>query len=527
MPIHMLTEDQALTLKDDRYEDGGGLWLIVRNNGRAASYFFEYNGKLVGEDEWKHVSLGPRKKVSLALARKRAEICRSLIERGIRPRYWRSHERKDLQGQAATDLTVADAVAKFLEFGDEKLWRKAEVRKQKRGIVRRYFEKMPIWKMLVQEVEPEHAAAVLDPIWFPKPRAGSAAQSFGYSMFKWLKLKKLYVGENPFNGSMYSAMVELLGGPQPPSHISNRQAPEIEDLPLLMAHLCTPPKHDDDVCTTKEAAEATERDPDAILRLVRNKVFPGAYKWADWEGATYLIPKKELEAGPLPLLHPLRQDDEIPVEYLALRYVLLTLVRSTMGAQLRWDQIKDRRDLVIYPKTHHKAGPQTQDEYNVIITPAVAQVLDEARAYKERHNIKSEYVFARKATRYGTNHFSDKPIGRSNCWYNFKLLMSRIPGIENPHVTLHDIRTTFITWAVDSHDYPAQHADAVLGHAIKGILNKTYFRNVKYLAQMREMKTHWEKFLLQGSVKPGDVLLPRSQATIRQFGPSTKERWNA
>jgi integrase len=523
----MLSEDEAMTRIDGRYNDDGGLWIIVRSNGKAASYFFEYNGKLVGEKGWESVSLGARKKISLALARKRAELCRSLIERGISPRHWRSHERKELQAQIAKDLTVAKAIDEFLKFGDEKLWRKIEVRNQKRGIVRRYFENRPIWKMLVQEVEPEHAAAVLDPIWFPKPRAGSTVQSFGHSMFKWLKLHKLYVGENPFDGSIYSPMVQILGGPQPPRHISNRQEPEVEDLTLLMAHLCTPPKHSDDVCTTKEAAEATGHDPDAILRAIHKKIFPGAYKWADWEGATYLIPVEELAAGPFRLLHPPRQSDEIPVEYLALRYVLLTLVRSMMGARLLWNQINDRRDLIIYPKTHHKAGMTTHDEYNVIITPAVAQLFDEAHAYQERHNIKSEYVFVRKPTPYGIDFLDEKPLGRANCWYNFKLLMSRIPGIENPHVTLHDIRTSFITWAVDTHDYPAQHADAVLGHAIKGIPNKTYFRNVKYLAQMREMKTHWENVLLQRLTKPVDVLLPRSQATIRRFGPSTKERWNA
>jgi hypothetical protein len=64
MAIHQLTEDDIKTRKDGRYEDGGGLWLVVRSKGSAASYFFEYNGKLVDEKGWGHVSLGSRKKTS-------------------------------------------------------------------------------------------------------------------------------------------------------------------------------------------------------------------------------------------------------------------------------------------------------------------------------------------------------------------------------------------------------------------------------------------------------------------------------
>jgi hypothetical protein len=518
MPIHLLTEDSAMTLEDGRYDDGGGLWLIVRNNGRAASYFFEYNGKLVGESEWKHVSLGARKKTSLALGRKRAEFCRTLLERSVSPRYWRSHERKELHKQEASKLTVAEAVSQFCEFGDAKLWRKPQVRKQKRGIIKRYYRQSAIWNMLVQEVEPEHAAAILDPIWFPKPRHARNVQSFGFSVFKWLKLKKLYVGENPFNGSVYSPMVELLGGSQPP-YESSREAPEVEDLQLLMAHLSVPPGHGEDVCSTAEAAEATERDCQSILAAVRRGLFPGAYKWAPWGSATYLIPVKELIAVPFfKLQRPLRRNMEIPLEYLALRYVLLTLVRSAMVSNLQRDQIKDNRDLIIYPKDRHKTGGKTNDEYNVIITPEVAKVLNEAQAYQERHGIKSNYVFVRGPTRFGLDALTDKPIGRTNAWYTFKMLMARIPGIQNPHVTLHDIRTTFITWAVDQNDYPREHADAVLGHAIKGIRNKTYFRNVKYLAQMREMKTHWETFLSQIPTGSVNVIPLRSQAGLRQFG---------
>jgi hypothetical protein len=56
------------------------------------------------------------------------------------------------------------------------------------GDVDAYFQPSAIWNMRVQDVEPAHAARLLDPVWFPKPATGKRVQSFGFSLFKWLKL---------------------------------------------------------------------------------------------------------------------------------------------------------------------------------------------------------------------------------------------------------------------------------------------------------------------------------------------------
>jgi integrase len=512
MPIHILAEDSAMTLKDGRYDDGGGLWLIVRNSGKAASYFFEYNGKLVGEKGWESVSVGSRKKTSLALARKRADFCRTLIDRNISPRYWREHERKELRKQDTARLTVAEAVAQFFEFGKRRLWRKPSVVYNKGLLIKKYFQPSAIWNMPVQEIEAAHAAALLEPIWFSKRGSAIVVQTFGYSLFRWLKLNKLHFSENPFDGSRHSPLIELLGGPL--SRNSGRTPPEVEDIPLIMAYVRKPPGHSDDVCTTSEAVEATGRTRTSIDAARRRGLFPGAYPWVFRSHPTSLIPVKEL-VKVFPLRQPLHQHAETPLEYLVLQYVLLTLVRGRMAINLRWDQVNDKRGLIIYPREDHKTGGKTNDEYNVIITPAVAEVLDAARAYQEQHGVKSSHVFVKGLSRTGVDRRFGNKLGDSTLWNTFKALTSCIPGIQNPHATLHDVRTTFITWAVDQEDYPKEHADAVLGHAIKGITNKTYFRNVKYLAQMREIMTHWGKFVLK--IQPGftDVIPIRNQPGVR------------
>jgi integrase len=152
--------------------------------------------------------------------------------------------------------------------------------------------------------------------------------------------------------------------------------------------------------------------------------------------------------------------------------------------------------------------------YSVIITPAVADILEAARAYQKRHGIKSDYVFVKGPARTGIDAFSGEQVKKATLWSNFRVLLARIPGIEKPDATLGGMRTTFITWAVDRNDYQPQQADAVLGHAIKGITNKSYFRNVKYFRQTQEMMIAWGRFVLQFEPDSIEVIPLRSQPQL-------------
>src|SRR5262249_9950297 len=172
-------------------------------------------------------------------ARKRAELCRNLVERNISPHHWRNEERKQLRKEKAADMTVGQAAEQFYQFALEKVWHSHYPAQQARTVIRNYLKPSAIWNRPVREIEEEHAAKILDPIWRSKPAIAKRVQSFGFSVFKWLKLHKLYLENNPFDGSRYGPLVQMLGGPQPPGgHFEDL---ELSDVQLLMAHLRTPP----------------------------------------------------------------------------------------------------------------------------------------------------------------------------------------------------------------------------------------------------------------------------------------------
>ena len=67
------------------YNGGDGLYLDVRNEGRAKSYMFGYNGRPVGEQGWQRVALGSAHDMTVKQAYAKAELCSAVAARRHSP----------------------------------------------------------------------------------------------------------------------------------------------------------------------------------------------------------------------------------------------------------------------------------------------------------------------------------------------------------------------------------------------------------------------------------------------------------
>ena len=80
MPIHKLSPRKVVTAGPGKYEDGGGLRLVVSPSGARKWVFrFTINGRR------REMGLGSFPYVSLAEAREKAAKCRKLVREGIDP----------------------------------------------------------------------------------------------------------------------------------------------------------------------------------------------------------------------------------------------------------------------------------------------------------------------------------------------------------------------------------------------------------------------------------------------------------
>ena len=80
MSIHKLSPRKVVTSGPGKYEDGGGLRLVVSSS-RARKWVFRFtiNGRR------REMGLGSFPDVSLAEAREKAAMCRKLVKEGVDP----------------------------------------------------------------------------------------------------------------------------------------------------------------------------------------------------------------------------------------------------------------------------------------------------------------------------------------------------------------------------------------------------------------------------------------------------------
>jgi integrase len=493
MRINRFTQRFVINAKDGQYSDGSGLWLDVRNGGKAKSWMFRHGGKRISPPG------GSAHKISVEQAQAFTRQCRDQLHRGEDP-FTARVQAKQVESEAK--ITWKYCVAEFYKHKSGCDWG-AHAQSLGRTMIRNYLDPVTFTDVPIKDITTAHLETILRPIWLTKPVMAKRVAHFLYGMFKWSKAKKWYAGENPAVITRDSELRILLGTQPRGGHHPDLP---VEDVPKLVAHLRTPRYarslgHAPDVCTVREAMEATGTGREAINRAIRQGKLPGAYKppGQDWMQAPYLIPIAELEKV-VPLRKPIREATEVPLHAYILQFIIFTLVRADMACYLRWEQVDRKSGLIDY-RHGHKSGRHSDRQYNVIITDGVSELLDAMQARQQRERLDSEYVFVQGRTPMGISARLNQPTSNGTVNYFLKRALQWI-GVDKVAVQ-HGFRTTFITWATDRNDYPYELVKATLGQAVgKQQVDSVYFRNVKKLEKRREMMAHWERYCLSLVRKP-------------------------
>jgi integrase len=512
MRIDRFSQRFVINAADGAYTDGSGLWLDVRNGGKSKSWAFRFGGKRISPPG------GSAHKISVEQAQAFVRQCRDQLARGEDPFTARVQAK---QAESEAKITFRYCVAEYYKQKCDQDWGAKQSHALGRTIVRNYLDPAPFADLPVRDITTAHIETILKPYWLKRPEIAKRTAHFLNGMFRWLKAKKWYVGENPAAVTRDSALRLVLGRQPRPAH---REALPVEDVPKLVAHLRTPRyprslRHGPDVCTVREAMEATGAGREGINRAIRLGKLPGAYKppGQDWKQAPYLIPIAELKKL-IPLRNPIREVAEISMHAYILQFVIFTVVRSDMACHLRWDDINEKRALIEY-RDRHKSGHHSDRQYNVVITDGVAEILDAMRTRRQRERLDSEYVFVQGSAPMGINARLNQPTGPSPVNAYLERALEWIGDTGNKNASVHGFRTTFPTWACDLNDYPYELVKATLGHAVgRQQVDAAYFRNVKYLDQRRKMMAHWERHCLSFCDKPQqEKVVPLARRTERNL----------
>ena len=162
MAIHKLSPRKVATAGPGKYEDGGGLRLVVSATGARKWVFrFTISGRR------REMGLGSFPDVSLAEAREKAAACRRLVKEGIDPIEARRAERKEIP----TFTTCAARYIRAHRHG----WKNAKHARQWITTLKTYACPV-IGNKQVDTISTEDILAILSPIWTSKTETAKRVQ---------------------------------------------------------------------------------------------------------------------------------------------------------------------------------------------------------------------------------------------------------------------------------------------------------------------------------------------------------------
>jgi integrase len=256
--------------KSGRHSDGGGLYLVVDENGSKRWVFlFRWEGRQP------EMGLGPLSAVPLARARELAAECRALLASGISPLEARKSERA-----APASTTFGTFATSFIEL-NEPGWRNAKHRQQWKNTLRDHAK--PLRSKRLDGITTEDVLAVLTPIWQVRPETASRLRGRIERILDAAKVSGLRSGENParWRGHLQA----LLPKPKKLSR-GHHRALAYSEVPAFMARLRERPAI---------AARALEF---LILTAARSgEVLNARWEEVDIETKLWRVPPSRMKGG--------------------------------------------------------------------------------------------------------------------------------------------------------------------------------------------------------------------------------------
>lgn len=175
------------------------------------------------------------------------------------------------------------------------------------------------------------------------------------------------------------------------------------------------------------------------------------------------IPYRELPA----LMRQLSEHEGIAPQ--ALRFTVLTAVRTNETIGARWPEIDLKRKIWTIPAARMKA----QREHRVPLSSAAVKVLQALPREKG-----SEFVF---------------PGGKAGRGLSNMAMLSLLKELR-PDATVHGMRAAFRTWASERTKAPREVAEAALAHLVGDATERAYARSDLFV-QRRALMARWATFV--------------------------------
>lgn len=170
-----------------RYNDGAGLYLLVKENSK--SWVYRWRDRVSGKLRDK--GLGPAWDVTLAEAREKAQECRAIVRAGGDPI---AEARQQLAARRAKHVTFADCASRYIRI-HRPGWRNAKHASQWENTLRTYAG--AIADLPVAQVDTAAVLRCVEPHWTTKTETMTRVRQRIEAILDWATVRELRSGDNP------------------------------------------------------------------------------------------------------------------------------------------------------------------------------------------------------------------------------------------------------------------------------------------------------------------------------------------
>jgi integrase len=281
----MARQDKKLTVikikrldQPGRYNDGGGLYLLVKSGG-GKYWLFRYRDRTTGKHRDK--GLGSCIDVTLARAREKAAEHRASLLGGTDPIDASHQARVDAKLARAKEITFGDCAKQLIE-AKKHGWRNAKHAAQWTSTIDTYCASLK--PLLVAKIDTDLVSKVLDPIWATKTETATRVRQRIEAVLDWAAARKYRSSENParWKGHLQS----LLAAPAKLKNVQHRPALPYQEMASFMS-----------ILASKESLAAKALTLQVLTATRPTEAIAARWSEFDLVKNLWTIPKDRMKAG--------------------------------------------------------------------------------------------------------------------------------------------------------------------------------------------------------------------------------------
>lgn len=280
----MARKDKKLTAievknlkKPGRYNDGGGLYLLVKPDG-GKYWLFRYRDRTTGKHRDK--GLGSYADVPAPKAREKANGHRTSLLNGIDPIDATRQAREDIKLARAKEITFGDCAKQCIE-AKKPSWRNTKHAAQWASTIDTYCSEL--LTLPVSKIDTDLVIKVLNPIWTAKTETATRVRQRVEIVLDWATVRNFRSGNNParWKGHLES----LLASPAKLKNVQHRAALRHDEIAAFVT-----------ILSTKSSLAAKALTLQILTATRPSEAIAARWTEFDLEQEIWVIPKERMKA---------------------------------------------------------------------------------------------------------------------------------------------------------------------------------------------------------------------------------------